>query len=194
MPDLTLTQPAEMFTVRVHNYQDDPAHDAISLHGLFTNRDEAERLARAVSLAWDFITADVHPIRLSTIEQIAAAQNISHIAHDLPADTGDGAEVAAERDPVADATALAPVVHEADWTMAGPRWPWHQATAQQRQDAFIIAQAAIANPTMADAALEALVARLWTLKPKHGAPRRVEAKAAKIRQWLITEGLRERGQ
>lgn len=132
MPDLTLTQPAEMFTVRVHNYQDDPAHDAISLHGLFTDRDEAERLARAVSLAWDFITADVHPIRLSTIEQIAAAQNISHITPDLPAATGDGAEgderasaaqdeVAEEQDPMADATALAPVVHEADWTMAGPR-------------------------------------------------------------------------
>lgn len=353
-PDLTTHQSAEFLTIRVHNYKDDLGHDHVSLHGLFTDRDEAERIARAVSVAWDFITADVLPIQSSAIANIAAAQRISHIEPDLPADFEQqdsqaasvavpddntivsapgfadmtyrvasrtpghpsnphpvgsylnptresiAAEVAAdaeimealraeradesqpapvteeslrqefldlsaeigaagerrcsyvypngsvcnkkdhlhhwnehafqddltekfaahvarheaflaeqtaeqvteqvteqvsqtpvERDPVADAAALAPVVHEADWTMAGPRWPWHQATEKQRVDAFLIAQHAIADPTMDDDALVALVERFWSTKPKHGAPRRVVAKVRKIREWLISEGLRE---
>lgn len=84
--DRTMSEPIEFFTVRVHNYKDDLGHDAVSLHGLFTDRGAAERLARAVSLAWDFITADVLPIQSSAIAQIAAAQVISHITPDLPAD------------------------------------------------------------------------------------------------------------
>lgn len=351
MPDLMMIQSSELFTIRVHNYKDDLGHEAVSLHGLFADRAEAERIARAVSVAWDFLTADVLPIETSTIAQIAAAQDISHIAPDLPTDfteqghsdeqdespadddtvTADGfpdmtyraarrtpghpanphpvgsylnptresiaAEVAGEaevmealraertdapqhatdseasirqefldlsaeigaagerrctyvyagrvrsvpcgindyvhggiedhpfqddltekfaahvardeafrasqspqpsttpveRDPVADAIALAPVVHEADWTMAGPRWPWHLATGAQREDALLIAHAAVADPAMDDDALEAMVARLWSTKPKHGAPRRIEAKASKIREWLAREGLREGG-
>jgi hypothetical protein len=193
MSDMTLTQPVEFFTVRVNNYKDDPTHDKTSLHGLFTDRAEAEKIAHATNLGWDFLHADVVPLHLGTFEAMAVAQGITHIEPDLPADvTGPGhslslhladddivtaegfpamtyrtarrtpghpanphpvgsygnptresiaAEVAADaevmkalptehattptnvvedRDPMADAVALAPVIHEADWTMAGP--------------------------------------------------------------------------
>jgi hypothetical protein len=57
-----------------------------------------------------------------------------------------------------------------------------------------MATAAVADPTLDDDALEALVERYWSTKPKHGAPRRVSAKASKIREWLIHHGLREQDQ
>lgn len=220
MPDLTRRVPSEssdssdpeFFTVRVHNYKDDPAHDLTSLHGVFTDRAEAERIANAVSVGWDFLMAEVVPLQMASIDQIALAQRISHIRPDLPADfTEEGAapdtgtvtdEAIGEaqtdapdepRDAVADAIALAEVVHEADWMMAGPRWTWRDATVRQREDALLIASAAVADPTADSDALEALVERLWSSKPRHGAPRRIEAKASKIREWLTRQGLREGG-
>lgn len=315
MSDLTPSQPAEMFTIRVHDYKDDPAHDNVSLHGLFTDRAEAERIARAVSVAWDFISADVLPIGATAFPEIAAAQNISHIAPDLSSEfivVGDvvdaeqtdaapaepcthpncethgkspcegigcdgmtdaerteasirqefldlSAEIGAagerrctyvypgatsggeplvcgmesyvhgshcdheyqddltarfaahvareeafraqqdseqagaepQRDSVADAIALAEVVHEADWMMAGPRWPWHQATAVQREDALLIAQNVLVDPTLDADTLQEIVVRLWSSQPRHGAPSRAAAKVRKIREWLIAEGLCE---
>lgn len=297
--DLTQYPSAEYFTVQVHNFKDDPERENASLHGLFTDASIAATVASVIEQSWSgFIRATVVPIRIGTVEQVAATQAISHIAPDLPAGVeqmiegvadesayhdgheGDGrtsetqrpavteeslrqefldlsaeigaagerrctyvypngsvcnkkdhlhhwnehafqddltekfaahvarhetflaeqaterpevqaTENATERDPVADAIALAEVVHEADWMMAGPRWPWYQATGAQREDALLIAQNAIADPTMDDDALVALVERLWSTKPKHGAPRRVVAKVRKIREWLISEGLRE---
>lgn len=79
---------------------------------------------------------------------------------------------------------LAKTVHEADWMMAGPRWPWHQSTTGQRADARNIALAALATTARDETTLEALVREHWTGAPRHGAPRRVEAKVAKIRAWL----------
>lgn len=194
--DLTQYPSAEYFTVQVHNFKDDPDRESASLHGLFTDASLAATVAAVIEQSWSgFIRATVVPIRIGTVEQVAAAQRISHIESNLPADFGDAqaTEHATERDPVADAIALAEVVHEADWTMAGPRWPWYQATGAQREDALLIAQNAIADPGMDDDALEALVERLWSTKPKHGAPRRISAKASKVREWLISEGLREGG-
>lgn len=91
----------------------------------------------------------------------------------------------AERDAlVAQVQGLAVVVHEADWTMAGPRWTWREATPTQRDDAYRIAGVVLGTPTADSDTLDVLVRAHWSSIPKHGAPRRVEAKVAKIQRWL----------
>lgn len=82
MTDLARAQhPAEFLTIKIHNYKDDPTGDMISLHGLFTDRTEAEAVAK--TLVPDdyngFLSATVVPLLLGTIEQVADAQRIGWI-------------------------------------------------------------------------------------------------------------------
>lgn len=74
-----LTRPAEFFTVRVRDYKDTSV--PATMHGLYTDRDAAERFAKHLNLAYpDFLDAEVSPIHVGTIAAVATAQHIEHIA------------------------------------------------------------------------------------------------------------------
>lgn len=92
--DLTrLLPPGEYLTIKVHSFKDDPYGEDASLHGLFTDKAEAERIAHDISLTYpDFLHTTVVPIQFGTIEQVAQAQGITHIE---PATTETYAQIRA---------------------------------------------------------------------------------------------------
>lgn len=87
MTDLSRAQyPVEFFTIKVHNYKDDSHGEDATLHGLFTDRVEAEQVAK--TLVPDeyngFLSASVEPLHFATIGQVAQEQNIGWVPDNVP--------------------------------------------------------------------------------------------------------------
>lgn len=149
-------------------------------------------LMQAVPDGWVFATreregAPWEPFPLTAGDYYAA---VAHRVAVLAAGPShpDALTEAIDADP-ATVDALAEVIHEGDWMMAGGEWRFCEATHAEKDQSRRLARAVLltcvtAHETDLPQAVEQVIREQWATAPRHGAPRRIAAKADKAGAWL----------